>query len=104
MNENNFRIRALAVCVVSLGACISASRRHAPGGANTKAPNNGPQVVVRERTELVNLTVTVTDRSGRAVTGLTPQNIEVYEDGIKQKIEHYVAEDAPISAGVVFDL
>jgi len=104
MNKKTFRIGAINVCGALLGGCISAFGQHAPGGANTKPPINEPPVVVRERTELVSLTVSVTDRSGRAVTGLAPQDIEVYEDKVRQKIEHYGAEDAPISVGVVFDV
>ncbi|HEV2664467.1 MAG TPA: hypothetical protein VG324_06130, partial [Blastocatellia bacterium] len=80
MNKKTFRIGAINVCGALLGGCISAFGQHAPGGANTKPPINEPPVVVRERTELVSLTVSVTDRSGRAVTGLAPQDIEVYED------------------------
>jgi Ca-activated chloride channel homolog len=104
MNKKTFRICAHTVFGVSLGGCIVAFGQHAPGSAITKAPINEPPVVVRERTELVNLIVTVTDRKGRAVTGLASQDIEIYEDKVKQKIEHYGAEDAPISVGVVFDV
>jgi Ca-activated chloride channel family protein len=104
MNKKSIRIGPVAVCSVLLGGCISAFGQHAQGGAKTKALINEPPVAVRERTELVNLTVSVRDRSGRAVTGLAPQDIEIYEDKVKQKIEHYGAEDAPISIGVVFDV
>jgi len=107
MNKTRFRIGKLAVCSVLLGGCLSVSGQHAPGGVKTKPSTSpdGPQqlLVVRERTELVNLTVTVTDRDGRAVTGLAARDIEVYEDKVKQMIEHYSADDAPISVGVVFD-
>src|SRR5262245_45325370 len=104
MNKIIFSNCALAVCGVLLGGCNSAFAQHAPLSGNTKAPIDEPPIVVRERTEFVNLTVTVTDRSGRAVSGLAAQDIEVYEDKVKQKIEHYGAEDAPISVGVVFDV
>ncbi|HKQ73099.1 MAG TPA: VWA domain-containing protein [Blastocatellia bacterium] len=104
MNKIIFSNCALAVCGVLLGGCNSAFAQHAPLSGNTKAPIDEPPIVVRERTEFVNLTVTVTDRSGRAISGLAAQDIEVYEDKVKQKIEHYGAEDAPISVGVVFDV
>src|SRR5262245_53013570 len=104
MNKISFRTGALAVCCLSLGGCIPAFGQHAPGGANTKAPVNEPPFVIRDRTELVNLAVSGTDRSGCAITGLAPQDIVVYEDKVKQKIEYYGAEDAPVSVGVVFDI
>ncbi|MGH9940707.1 MAG: VWA domain-containing protein [Blastocatellia bacterium] len=111
MNKTTFCIGRLAVCGVLLGGCLSVSGQHEPSGAKTKPsilPSTSPDgaqqlLVVRERTELVNLTVTVTDRNGRAVAGLAPRDIEVYEDKVKQTIEHYSADDAPVSVGVVFD-
>jgi Ca-activated chloride channel homolog len=104
MNNKPIRRGALAACCLLLGGCIPAFGQHAPSGANTKASINEHSLVIRDRTELVNLSVSVTDRSGRAITGLAPQDIVVYEDKVKQKIEHYVADDAPISVGVVFDI
>jgi Ca-activated chloride channel family protein len=94
----------LAVCGLLLGGCVSVFGQQAPDGDKTKPPINQQPFVIRERTELVNLTVTVTDRNGRAVAGIAQRDIEVYEDKVKQKIEHYSADDAPISAGVVFDV
>lgn len=73
------------------------------GQKQKPAPSDQP-FVTREQTELVSLTVSVTDRDGRAYAGLTVNDLEVYEDKVKQKIEHYSTNDAPISAGVVFDL
>jgi len=94
----------LAVCGVLLGGCASAFGQHSPpSGSKTKPIINQQSIVVRERTELVNLTVAVTDRDGRAVAGLAPRDIEVYEDKVKQEIEHYSADDAPVSVGVIFD-
>src|SRR5262245_54335876 len=92
MNKITFCTGALAVCCSLLGGCIPAFGQHAPGGADSKAPINEPSFVIRNRTELVNLTVSVTDRSGRAITGLAPEDFVVYEDKVKQKIEHYAAE------------
>ncbi|MGE0128900.1 MAG: VWA domain-containing protein [Blastocatellales bacterium] len=95
----------LAVCCLLLGGCASAFGQHSPpNGSKTKPIINQQPIVVRERTELVNLTVTVTDRDGRAVAGLAPRDIEVYEDKVKQTIEHYSADDAPISVGVILDV
>lgn len=62
------------------------------------------KITLRQRTELVSLMVTVTDRQGRAMTELSSHEIEIYEDNVKQTIEYFSAADAPLSAGVVFDL
>ncbi|HKF23667.1 MAG TPA: VWA domain-containing protein [Candidatus Angelobacter sp.] len=53
--------------------------------------------------DLVLVPVTVADRMNRAVTGLEKQNFELYEDGQRQSIHSFSAEDAPISLGVILD-
>jgi len=53
--------------------------------------------------DLVLVPVTVADRKNRAVTGLEKQNFVLYEDGQRQAIHSFSAEDAPISLGVILD-
>jgi len=62
------------------------------------------QPVVKLGTELVSLTVTVTDPFGRFVTALTKENFEVYEDKVKQDIAFFSDADAPVSIGIIFDI
>ncbi|MGH9507004.1 MAG: VWA domain-containing protein [Terriglobales bacterium] len=47
--------------------------------------------------------VTVTDPMDRLVTGLSEDQFAVYEDGVKQKLNTFSTDDAPISVGIVFD-
>ncbi|MGH9760728.1 MAG: hypothetical protein ACREAC_07785, partial [Blastocatellia bacterium] len=54
--------------------------------------------------DLVSVTVTVTDTYGRYVTGLTKDNFEVYDDKVKQPIAHFSDADAPVSLGIVYDV
>lgn len=63
---------------------------------------DGP--VVRERTELVTLNVTVTDRANKPVAGLKREQFEVFEDRVRQEIEFFCEADAPASVAVVFDV
>jgi Ca-activated chloride channel family protein len=46
----------------------------------------------------------VTDPYSRLVTGLDQQHFEVFEDKVKQKIEFFKDEDAPVSVGIIFDV
>lgn len=62
------------------------------------------QTVIREQTELVNLTVTVTDSKGRAVTDIKPEDFEVFEDKVRQRIEYYRIDDTPLSIGIIYDI
>src|SRR5438132_7534387 len=54
--------------------------------------------VVRITTNLVQVDAVVTDKSGKVVTDLKPEEVQIFEDGRQQKITHftyYVAESAP---------
>jgi Ca-activated chloride channel family protein len=46
----------------------------------------------------------VTDLSGRCITGLDKQKFKLYEDNIEQQISYFSEEAAPISAGLIFDI
>src|SRR5688572_23268781 len=53
--------------------------------------------------ELINVTATVTDGSGRFVPGLRKEDFLVYEDDQPQAITHFSAERVPVSLGIVLD-
>ena len=53
--------------------------------------------------ELINVTVTVTDRSGRFASGLRQDDFIVYEDDKPVEITHFSAERTPVSLGIVLD-
>ena len=57
----------------------------------------------RTGVELINVTATVSDASGRFVSGLQKDDFAVYEDGALQTITHFSAERTPVSLGIVLD-
>lgn len=62
------------------------------------SPAQSPQdEVIRVTTNLVQADVIVTDKSGRQVTDLRPEDFEVLEDGKKQTLSHfsYISTDRP---------
>lgn len=61
--------------------------------------------VFRFRTgiELINVTATVTDGSGRFVSGLEKTDFRIFEDGQEQQITHFNSERVPVSLGLVVD-
>lgn len=59
---------------------------------------------IRLRSRLVSLTVSVTDRFDRLITGLTKEQFEVYDDKVKQEIEHFTDVDRPVSIAIVYDV
>ena len=53
--------------------------------------------------ELINVSATVTDRSGRFASGLRKEDFLVWEDGKPVEVTHFSAERSPVSLGVVVD-
>ena len=53
--------------------------------------------------DLVNVSVTVTDRTGRFVGGLKREDFVVYEDGKPQEISQFDADRVPVSLGIALD-
>ena len=74
--------------------CISALQLQAQGRA--EAP-------LQSQVNLVLVPVTVTNRTGATVNGLTRENFTVFEDKIPQPIVSFSLQDAPCSVGIVLD-
>ena len=53
--------------------------------------------------ELINVTATVTDRSGRFAGRLTKDDFVVYEDNKLVEVSHFNADRTPVSLGIVVD-
>jgi Ca-activated chloride channel family protein len=53
--------------------------------------------------ELINVNVTVTDRTGRFVSGLRQEDFYVYEDDKPIEVTHFSADRVPVSLGIVLD-
>jgi Ca-activated chloride channel homolog len=77
----------------------------------TPTPQNPPRptgndtpTIISERTDLVSLTVTVTDPYNRLVTGLEKKHFEIFEDKVKQDIDAFKDDDVPVSVGIAFDV
>jgi Ca-activated chloride channel homolog len=59
---------------------------------------------VHVEVNLALVNVTVTDPYNRIVTGLEPDNFQVFEDNVEQEVVNFSSEDVPISIGVILDL
>jgi Ca-activated chloride channel homolog len=57
----------------------------------------------RSGVDIVSLSVTVTDRSGRYVTDLTPEEFSVFEDGTKQDVTFFNRTNLPIALALLLD-
>ena len=78
---------------------------HAQGQDQARQPDGQQEERFRFRSnvELVNVTATVSDQTGRFVSGLTREDFLVYEDEALQEITHFSSERVPVSLGIVLD-
>lgn len=93
-------MKRLSLIKVSIFTCLALTTLL---GAQDPPPdklNENLRVDVR----LVNVTVTVTDKNGRYVPGLSADDFVVEQDGTPQKIAHFTQDhDIPVSVGIVLD-
>src|SRR6266513_3060691 len=54
--------------------------------------------------DLVMVSVAVTDSENHVITDLKPENFQLFEDKVEQKIQYFSSEVAPVSLGIVFDV
>ena len=72
-----------------------------PDDRKAQNPQDGK---IQLATDIVNVTISVTDPYGRFVTGLGKDHFEVFDDKVKQQIAHFTDEDSPVSLGIVYDV
>ena len=87
----NQRFFALLLAV-SLGSVSLGQSQSPDSSPNQKTPQDD---VVRITTNLVQVDVVITDKSGKPITDLKPGELQLYEDNREQKITHfsYIAPD-----------
>src|SRR4051794_28238126 len=85
----------LSILLLMFGGAIATS-------AQQPAPKPTPpdDDVVKIRTNLIQIDVSVTDKNGKPITDLKPEEVEVYENGQKQKLTHFsfVSSTMPVKA------
>src|ERR1051326_9179535 len=59
--------------------------------------------IIRSDVPLVLLDISVQDRSGGFVSGLTKENFHVFENGHAQPISVFAGEDVPVTIGILLD-
>jgi Ca-activated chloride channel homolog len=107
---------ALFFCAAEVRIERAARQDPQPGKPATQTSNNQSTTGLPEQrpggqyrfpmpdSELVSLTVTVTDSLNRLVAGLGKGNFEVYEDRVKQEISFFSYDDSPVNLGIIFDV
>ena len=88
----------LLVLVTTLAAASHGQQRSA---SSYQVPQN---TSIQVDVNLTLVGVTVTNRRGEYVRGLSAENFKLLEDKVEQKIEYFSAEDIPVSIGLILDI
>jgi Ca-activated chloride channel homolog len=87
-------VAAAALLVVSL---------HGQQPAQPPKPQEEQSFKFRSGVELINVTATVSDTTGRFVGGLRAEDFVVYEDNQPVEVTHFSADRVPVSLGIAVD-
>jgi len=105
-------IRLFAVAACAAATLLMSAQPEGRGRARAIEEGQAPQPQAqsdpqsfrfRSGVELVNVTATVTDQSGRFVSGLRKEDFRVFQDNEAQPITHFNSERVPVSLGIVLD-
>ncbi len=101
----NHRFLKLAIQVIFGTLLMTLSLSFAIGQtpSATSTPDD-PDRPLRVKTDLVTLTLTVTDQYGRYVSGLSKNAFTITDNNQEQDIQFFSDSDAPVSVGIVFDV
>lgn len=76
------------------------------GGALTgqRVSAGGQRPTFRSAVELVIVRVTVADRDKRPIAGLTKEDFVVLENGVPQRVTHFLDSDVPLDVALLLDV
>src|SRR6266446_3702441 len=106
INRRFFLIAAVALCLCGtfvVGQQQKQPQKANPPAATSQDPNQEREVVNIRR---VRLPITVTDKHGAFVSGLTQNDFLIFEDKVQQQIDSFTSEqnnDLPLNVAVLMD-
>lgn len=85
-------------------AASSPTPRPTPGRADTDTTIDDDDEVTRVETDLTNVLFTAVDKNRRFITSIRQEDIQVFEDGVRQEIFTFQREtDRPLSLAILVD-
>jgi Ca-activated chloride channel homolog len=100
MNMNMMKHTTRAAAFVAAAALIAGGAKVAGQKQDEKKDD---AFKFKSGVELINVTATVTDKTGRFVPGLRQEDFALYEDNVRQEVSHFSNERVPVSLGIVLD-
>ncbi len=98
---STLEVKKLSAALAAILLAVATLRGQQP--PTSSADQGGDSFRFKSGVELINVTATVTDASGRFVSDLKKEDFLVYEDDQLQTVTHFNAERVPVSLGIVLD-
>ena len=95
--------RTRTASAAAVAAALVAASLHGQQAETPRPSGQDDGFRFRSGVELINVTATVSDSTGRFVSGLRQEDFQVYEDGQPVDVTHFNAERVPVSLGIAFD-
>jgi len=96
--------RTAAIAAAAIASIVTlAAQQQQPPPQQVPAQPPGSSFRFKSGVELINVTATVADASGRFVPGLRQEDFVVYEDDQPVQVTHFSAERVPVSLGIAVD-
>ena len=92
-------LRTITVAVAAIVVSLDGQQPPSAG----RGPEQEGGFRFRSGVELINVTATVSDTTGRFVAGLRQEDFLIYEDDQLQAVTHFSAERVPVSLGIALD-
>ena len=93
----------VCVCLAAFLVLITLANRAAAQEPSPSPSLPGDAYTIKANVDLVVLHATAQDRQDILVSGLTQNDFQVYEDGVRQPIKYFSHEDVPVTVGLVVD-
>ena len=81
----------------------SQSQQNGPIVSKTP-PANVEDEVIKVDTNLVTMPVSVLDRDGRFIAGLTQKDFRIFDNGVEQKVEYFQSVEQPFTVVLLIDV
>jgi VWFA-related protein len=76
-----------------------------PKPAPTATPlSDDENEVIKVETELVTMPVSVLDKDGRFISGLTQRDFQIFENGVQQQVEYFQSVEQPFTVIMLIDV
>jgi len=101
--KSRMRVPLLAAALALLVVSLHAQPPSPPPQQPVRPGGDEQGFRFKSGVELINVTASVSDASGRFVSGLRQEDFTVYEDDQPVSVTHFNAERVPVSLGIALD-